>query len=61
MIKSLASFFRGIHLIVGISLPGPNVSERNFVLTWLFALAATFAVSGLLIYGVLRLFASSGN
>jgi hypothetical protein len=61
MIKALANFFRGIHLIVGISLPGPNVTERTFVLVWLFSLAATSAASALLIYLVLRLFASSGN
>jgi 7,8-dihydro-6-hydroxymethylpterin-pyrophosphokinase len=61
MIKALANIFRGIHLMIGISLPGPNVSERTFVLSWLMAITATIAASGLVIYLILRLFASSGN
>jgi 7,8-dihydro-6-hydroxymethylpterin-pyrophosphokinase len=47
--------------MIGISLPGPSVSERTFVLSWLIAITATIAVSGLVIYLILRLFASSGN
>jgi 7,8-dihydro-6-hydroxymethylpterin-pyrophosphokinase len=61
MIKALANLFRGMHLMIGISLPGPEVSERNFVLTWLAAIASTVAACGLVIYVILHLFSASGN
>ena len=61
MIIALANLFRGLHLMIGISLPGPNLSDRNFVLAWIVALVSTVAASGLLIYLILRLFASSGD
>ena len=61
MIKALANLFRGLHLMIGISLPGPEVSESKFVLVWFAAIAATIAASAFVIYLILRLFASSGN
>jgi hypothetical protein len=61
MIKALANLFRGLHLMIGISLPGPEVSEGNFVLAWFLAIASTVAASALLIYLILRLFSASGN
>jgi 7,8-dihydro-6-hydroxymethylpterin-pyrophosphokinase len=61
MIKALANLFRGLHLMIGISLPGPEVSERSFVLAWLVAIASTVAASGLVIYVILRIFSSTGN
>lgn len=35
MIKFLANMFRGLHIVVGISMPPPEQNERVFVLTWL--------------------------
>ena len=43
MIKLLAEFFRGIHYIVGISLPPPSIDDRKFVLAWLCGIAAFVA------------------
>jgi 7,8-dihydro-6-hydroxymethylpterin-pyrophosphokinase len=61
MINALANLFRGLHLMIGISLPGPDVSERNFVLAWLAAIASTIAACVVVIYFILRLFSASGN
>lgn len=35
MIKLLARFFRGVHLIFGVSAPPEGQNERTFVLIWL--------------------------
>lgn len=35
MIKFLAQLFRGLHYIVGISVPPPGTSDRMFVFAWL--------------------------
>lgn len=42
MIKLLAKFFRGLHLIFGVSAPPEGHNERTFVLIWLGVL--TFLV-----------------
>lgn len=39
MIKLLAKFFRGLHLIFGVSAPPEGQNERTFVLIWLGILA----------------------
>ena len=39
MIKLLAKFFRGVHLIFGVSAPKEGQNERTFVLIWLGILA----------------------
>lgn len=39
MIKLLAKFFRGLHLIFGVSAPPAGQNERTFVLIWLGVLA----------------------
>jgi len=39
MIKFLAKFFRGLHLVFGVSAPPPGQNERAFVFTWLGILA----------------------
>jgi len=39
MISFLAKFFRGLHLIFGVSAPPPGKNERIFVFTWLGILA----------------------
>lgn len=46
MIKALAQFFRGVHLIMGISEPSPGTSDRMVVFAWLgsLALVAVFLV-----------------
>jgi hypothetical protein len=37
MIRFLASVFRGVHFILGITAPPPGHDERRFVLIWLAA------------------------
>jgi len=44
MIKFLARFFRGLHYIVGVSEPPPDISDRKFVFVWLVAVAVVAAV-----------------
>ena len=50
MIKMLARFFRGLHLIFGVSAPPEGQDELTFVLIWLGALAFVVAFGILLIY-----------
>ena len=46
----LARFFRGLHLIFGVSAPPEGQDELTFVLIWLGALAFVVAFGILLIY-----------
>ena len=50
MIKLLAKFFRGLHLIFGVSAPPEGQNERAFVLIWLGVLAFLVAFVVLLSY-----------
>jgi len=50
MIKLLARFFRGVHLIFGVSAPPEGQNERNFVLMWLGILAFLIASGVALTY-----------
>jgi len=50
VIKLLAKFFRGVHLIFGVSAPPEGQNERTFVLTWLGALAFLVALGVALTY-----------
>ena len=50
MIKLLAKFFRGVHLILGVSTPPEGQNERTFVLTWLGILALLVAFGAALTY-----------
>ena len=50
MIKLLAKFFRGLHLIFGVSAPAPGQNERKFVFTWLAILAFVVGFCVLLTY-----------
>ena len=50
MIKLLAKFFRGVHLIFGVSAPPEGQNERTFVLTWLGILALLVAFGAGLTY-----------
>jgi hypothetical protein len=55
MIKLLANFFRAFHLIVGISLPPPSVSDGRFVLWWVGGISVISGLFALMFYIVLRL------
>ncbi len=50
MIKYLAKFFRGLHLIFGVSAPPPGQNERAFVLIWLGILGFLVAFLVVLTY-----------
>jgi hypothetical protein len=50
MMKLLAGFFRGIHYIVGISLPPPGTSDRTFVLAWLGGIAVVVGICVIMFY-----------
>jgi len=50
MIKLLAKFFRGVHLIFGVSAPPEGQNERTFVLIWLGILAFLVAFGVALTY-----------
>jgi hypothetical protein len=50
MIKFLAKFFRGLHLILGVSAPPEGQNERSFVLIWLGVLAFLVAFGVALSY-----------
>lgn len=50
MIKVLAKFFRGVHLIFGVSAPPEGESERTFVLIWLGVVAFLVAFAAALLY-----------
>jgi hypothetical protein len=49
MIKFLARLFRGLHYIVGVSDPPPDISDRKFVFTWLVGIAFVVVVFVILI------------
>lgn len=50
MIKLLAKFFRGVHLIFGVSAPPEGQNERTFVLIWLGILVFLVAFGAALTY-----------
>ena len=50
MIKLLAKFFRGLHLIFGVSAPPEGQNERTFVLIWVGVLAFLVAFGVALTY-----------
>ena len=56
MIKFLAKFFRGVHLIFGVTAPPEGENERSFVFTWLGILAFLAALVLLLIYVIPHLY-----
>jgi hypothetical protein len=56
MIKFLASLFRGLHLIFGVSAPPPGQNERSFVLAWLGILGFLAGVGVLLTYLIPHLY-----
>lgn len=50
MIKLLAKFFRGLHLVFGVSAPPEGQSDRSFVLIWLGILAFLVGFGAALTY-----------
>ena len=50
MIKQLAKFFRGVHLIIGVTAPPEGQNDRTFVLIWLGILALLVAFGVALTY-----------
>jgi hypothetical protein len=50
MIRNLAKFFRGLHLISGVSAPPPGQNERTFVVIWLGILGFLVAFLVVLTY-----------
>jgi len=58
MIKFLASLFRGVSYIFGVTAPPPGEKERSFVLMWLGIIVFGAAVSTLLLYLILTMHVS---
>ena len=56
MIHVLATLFRQLHGIFGITAPPPDKDERSFVLMWLGILAFIAAWCGLIIYLMANVF-----
>jgi hypothetical protein len=54
MINLLASLFRGLSFIFGISAPPPEQDQRQFVFMWLGILAFLLGFAGLLLYVMLH-------
>jgi hypothetical protein len=56
MIAMLAKIFRGLHMIVGITAPGPGQNERSFVLMWLGIIAFVIAFCAFVFYLMVNVF-----
>ena len=56
MVRLLAKFFRGVHLVFGVSAPSEGRNERTFVLIWLGILAFLAGFGALLTYLVAHLY-----
>ena len=50
VIKFLASVFRGVSFIVGMTAPSPGEEERRFVFLWLGVIAVVILSCMLLFY-----------
>ena len=50
MIHFLASLFRGVHFILGITAPPPGQNERTFVLIWLGVIGAVLLLFAGMLY-----------
>ena len=60
MIRLLAKFFRGLHLMIGISDP-PRQDDRSLVLMWLGIIAVTLGSAALALFIVLHVFNPAGR
>src|SRR5271154_1155043 len=56
MIALLARFFRGLHLIIGISAPPPGQNDRAYVLTWLGITLFVIGFAFFLLYAIPHLY-----
>jgi len=52
MINLLASLFRGLSFIFGISAPPPEEDQRSFVFMWLGIIAVLLVFCGALFYAI---------
>lgn len=55
MIRFLASIFRGLSYVIGITAPPPGQNERLFVFWWLGGIVFTLAVLVVIFYVLSRL------
>jgi len=56
MIKFLASVFRGLHFMLGVTAPPPGQNDRNFVFTWLGIILFFFLFCAFLLYLIPHLY-----
>ncbi len=54
MIRFLASIFRGLSFIIGITAPPPEADQRSFVFMWLGITVFVLAFSAVLFYAQSR-------
>jgi hypothetical protein len=56
MIALLARFFRGLHMIVGMTAPPPGKNERIFVLVWLGMILFVMVFCTLLFFFIAKMY-----
>jgi hypothetical protein len=56
MIRLLAKFFRGLHMVLGFTVPLDSYDERKFVLVWLGAIAAFIGTFVLLFLFIAKMY-----
>jgi len=55
MIKLLASIFRGLSFIAGVTAPPPGEDERRFVFLWLTIIGIVVVFSALIFYAISKM------
>lgn len=58
MIHVLANVFRGLHMVLGISVPPDGYDERKFVFIWLAAIALFIGAFVLLFLFIAKMYTS---
>ena len=56
MIRLLARFFRGLHMVLGITVPEESYDERKFVLIWVGAILFFIAAVVLLFFFIAKMY-----
>lgn len=56
MVRLLARFFRGLHMVLGITVPEESSDERKFVLIWVGAILAFVATVALLFLFIAKMY-----